>query len=354
MVNIKCIIGLFFLSVLIWGCHDSENKQIVPKIITVNGPISPDSIGLTLIHEHVFLDWSKADSSKPEKWNNEEAYKIILPYLQEMKAQGVQTFLECTPVYIGRNPKLLKRLSESTGLNILTNTGFYAARNNDHIPAFAFEASVDGLANIWIKEFEEGIEDTGIYPGFIKIGMDSKPQLTEIDQKLIRAAARTHIVTGLTIVSHTGTDTTAAQELAILAEEGVAPDAFVWTHAQRGTPEGHVRLAQKGAWISLDGMGWIRPDTATNDSTGLFQYIAFLENLNSNQLLHKTLISHDAGWYTVGETNQDSYKPYTPIFDLLIPLLKRRGFSTEDFNQLLIENPQKAYTIQVREAKSKS
>ena len=350
-IAIPHIVIICLLLTQLIGCQEDKHTHPVDsaRIMTVSGPISMDSLGFSLIHEHVFLDWTGADSINSELWSEDDAYQIIIPYLEEMKARGVKTFLECTPNYLGRNPQFLQKLSTATGLQILTNTGFYAARQNKYIPAFAFEASADSLAKIWITEFEQGIDDTGIRPGFIKIGMDSKDQLTEMDEKLVRAAARTHLKTGLTIVAHTGDDTTAAQEIEILQEEGVSPAAFVWTHAQNGTQAGHVRHAKKGAWISLDGMGWIRP-TIEGDSSALLKYIAFLENLKANGLLDKTLISHDAGWYTHGQDAQHGYKPYTDIFDLVIPLLKEEGFSEADIEQLMVKNPQKAYAMYVREA----
>lgn len=349
---------LFVINVLIFlllGCYNNppESDLDEPKIFTVQGPIHPDSLGVTLIHEHVFLDWSGADNLDPTNWDLDEAEAIILPFLREMKVKGVRSFLECTPAYLGRSPQLLKRLASETGLQILTNTGFYAARENQHIPEFVYRISADSLASMWINEFENGIEGTNVRPGFIKIGMDSKAPLSEIDKKLVEAAARTHLKTGLTIVSHTGTDTTAAQELQILRKEGVAPDAFVWTHAQNGTAAGHVRLASKGAWISLDGMGWIRPDAETGDSSALFRYLDFLINLKQNSLLNRTLISHDAGWYTVGENDHSGFKPFTDIFDLVIPELKNHGFEDHDFQQLLVVNPREAYTIRARTLSNK-
>ena len=330
------------------GSDAEESPDQGVEIITVLGRVPADSMGMTLIHEHVFLDWSGADSIDPGSWDEGEAYQTIMPYLLDMKERGVETFLECTPEFLGRNPLLLKKLSEDSGLRILTNTGYYAARGNQHIPKDVFPLSATALAQRWIREFKEGIAETGVLPGFIKIGMDSKPELEEIDRKLIRAAALTHLETGLTIVSHTGDDTTAAQQLTILQEAGVAPEAFVWTHAQRGTPDGHVRMGRLGAWISLDGMGWIEPDAASRDSTFLLHYLNLLVNLKKKDLLDKTLISHDAGWYTVGAPDQEGYKPYTAIFDLVIPSLKDRGFTEADFEQILVMNPREAYGIRVR------
>ena len=347
--RILWILGFYLISLHL-ACQqiESSSTEVPLQIMTVDGPIPTDSLGLTLIHEHVFLDWSGADSIKPTLWKAEEAYEIILPYLKEMKSHGVRSFFECTPAYLGRNPSLLKRLAKASGLQIITNTGYYAARKNRYLPTHAYTDNADDLASRWIKEYQQGIGQSRIYPGFIKIGMDSKPQLTDMDTKLVRAAARTHLATGLTIVAHTGDDTTAIQEINLLEEEGVAPDAFVWTHAQNGTAAGHVRLAQMGAWVSLDGLGWIRPDASSRDSSRLFKYVNWLKNLKENQLLHRTLIAHDAGWYTVREADQSKYKAYTPIFELLLPVLRDHGFTEVDIHQLLVENPKEAYGIKIR------
>jgi phosphotriesterase-related protein len=352
IINMKYpffILKIFFVYFfLLTSCSTPNQNETgpTPYLMTLNGKIPVDSLSLALIHEHVFLDWSPAEDQQPEHWNNEEAFDIILPQLQAVQALGVNTFLECTPQYIGRNLTLLKRLADSTGLNILTNTGYYGAREDEHVPEHAYRETADQLAARWIQEWEEGIEGTGIRPGFIKIGVDGDSVLSDIDEKLVRAAARTHLQTGLTIVAHTGPDAPALQQVDILEEEGVSPDAWVWTHAQNGTSPTQIALAQKGAWISLDGMGWIDP--VEGDSTALFKYIDQLVQLKTHALLHRTLISHDAGWYTHGEEKGGEFKPFTPIFDLVIPELRKRGFEQADLDQLFINNPREAYQVRVR------
>ena len=315
---------------------------------TVEGSIRPGDLGTTLIHEHVFLDWTDADNKDRIPWDEQEAFDVILPHLLEMKNKGVKSFLECTPAYLGRNPALLRKLSEKTGLHVLTNTGYYAARKQQYIPEKIKKLHAEDIASIWIDEFCNGIDKSGVKPGFIKIGVDSKNNLDSLDQKIVTAAALTHLATGLTIVSHTGDDTTAIQQLKIIRDLGVDPSAFVWTHAQRGTEEGHKRLARQGVWISLDGLGWAI-DKEGNDEQ-LSRYINFLLSLKRHKLLHRTLISHDAGWYTVGKEEQTTYKGYTVIFDQLIPRLNKKGFTKKDWRRVLVNNPREAYKIR----KSKS
>lgn len=346
---------LVFFIPLFTGCSEqekttTESEEAVLHVETVNGRIPVDSMGLTLIHEHVFLDWTPADSIDPSAWDSDAAYEAILPYLLGARARGVSTMLECTPAYLGRHPELLRRLSGRSGIKLLTNTGYYGAREDANLPAHAFTESADQLAKRWTAEYENGIEGTSVKPGFIKIGVDDRKFLSNIDAKLVRAAARTHLATGLTIVAHTGPDAPALEQMSILAEEGVAPDAWVWTHAQNGTSETQIALARKGAWISLDGMGYVRPEEG--DSSSLYQYLDMLTRLKENDLLHRTLISHDAGWYTHGEPGGGNYTPHTPIFDLVIPELKKRNFTEDDIRQLLVDNPKAAYAIRVRGERS--
>ena len=306
-------------------------------------------MGTTLIHEHVFLDWSPASNIDPTQWNNDTAFLAIIPFLQEVKTWGVRTIFECTPDYLGRNPPLLRRLSHSSGLQIVTNTGYYGARDDQHIPAPAFEDTPEQLAAKWIQEYENGISGTGTYPGFIKIGVDGDSVLSPIDEKLVRAAALTHLATGLTIVAHTGPDAPARQEVGILQEMGVDPRAWVWTHAQNGTSAAHAELAAKGAWISLDGLGWVAPGDNEGDSSALVKYLDMITALKDNNLLDRTLISHDAGWYTHGEPGGgETYKPYTNIFTLVLPALKERGFTDSEIRQLLVDNPKEAYAVRIR------
>jgi phosphotriesterase-related protein len=338
----KNLLFLAYCIALLTACQPVPQA---PYLMTVNGPIPADSMGVALIHEHVFLDWAGADSIAPADWDEEGAFRLILPYLQEIKAQGVRTFLECTPAYLGRNPRLLRRLADSTGLQILTNTGYYGARQDVHLPKHAHTETAEQLARRWVQEWEAGIEGTGIRPGFIKIGVDVP--LSPLHEKLVRAAAIAHRETGLAIVAHTGPEAGAFRELEILAEEGVAPESLVWTHAQEGSRAAHAEIARRGAWVSLDGMGWIDPADHQGDRTALLDYIAMLQNLKEAGLLHRTLISHDAGWYTHGAAAQ-SFKPFTAIFRLVVPELERAGFSPAEIQQLLVENPAAAYAIQPR------
>ncbi len=308
--------------------------------MTVRGPINPNRLGTTLMHEHVMVDFVGADKASKERYNSAEVFSVALPYLKKVAALGCQTLVECTPSYIGKDATLLKKLSEAVGLNIITNTGYYGAANDKFVPAHAYQETAEQLAARWSREFEQGIEDTGIKPGIIKIGVDAGP-LSEIDAKLVKAAALTHLQTGLTIGSHTGNGVAALQQLDLLESLGISPRAFIWIHAQNEKDQTvHRRAAERGCWVEFDG---INPKSAA-------QHAEFVMNLSTHGYLSRVLVSMDAGWYHVGEPQGGNYRSYESLFTDFLPIL-RKHLSTRQINQLLKENPPKALSLEIKRAK---
>lgn len=124
----------------------------------------------------------------------------------------------------------------------------------DHkfLPAEAARLDADAIASRWISEWRDGIEGTGIRPGFLKLGTGNGP-LPPLDARLLTAAARVHRETGLTIFVHTGDGEAARDEVRYLQSAGVAPEALVWVHAQNDPGPIQIELARLGVWISLDG-----------------------------------------------------------------------------------------------------
>ena len=327
--SIVCFILSLFLS-----CNTQNNRGIM----TVNGSISSDSAGIFLTHEHILVDFIGADSINSNRWSREEVVQKMLPYLLEAKELGCRTFVDCTPDYLGRDVLLLKELSKLSGVNILTNTGLYGAVDNKFIPRYAFDESADQLAERWIAEWGNGIDGTGIKPGFIKIGVNGG-NLSEMHTKLISAAAKTHLKTGLVISSHTGPAVPAFEQLAVLEKEGVSSDAFIWVHAQaEKDSQKRIEAAQKGAWISLDGLG----------DDNIADYIGMIKELKNENLLHKVLLSHDAGWYDPAKPAGGEVRGFTALFQKLVPDLLKNGFNQEDVRILLETNPAKAFEIKIR------
>ncbi len=306
-------------------------------IMTVNGKMDPSKMGLSLTHEHILVDMEKGATGEIW-WERETVKKVVLPYLKEIKSHGCKTFFDFTPSYIGKDVRLLKELADETGLHIITNTGYYGANNNKHIPEHAYRESPAELAGRYIRDFKKGMQGTKIKPGFIKTAVNRGP-LSNLHQKLIKAAALAHLKTGLTIASHTGPAEPALEQIALLKENGVSPTAFIWTHAQaEKNLSMHLKAAKEGAWISLDG---IREKNSNH-------YVSMIQFLRTQGYLNRVLLSHDAGWYTPGEKNGGRFRGYTALFTHLLPELRKNGFTQKDIDTMLIQNPMDAFVIKTR------
>ena len=330
--------SILLASSMVYTYASGQSNSTVPSVL---GPVPLSSLGVTLIHEHAMVDFIGAAETGSHRYRADDVVAKVLPYLQALKKAGCATFIDCTPVYIGRDVTILKRLAQASGLNIITNTGYYGAAKEKYLPAHAYTETAEQLAARWVNEFRKGIDGTGIYPGFIKTGVDAGP-LTSVCEKLLNAAARTHLQTGLTISAHTGNGEAALQELAILQKAGVSPDAFRWVHAQNEKDKKlHVQAAHTGAWIEFDGIDG-------TDTDNIEQHVEFVLHMKEQNLLNKVLISHDAGWYHVGEPDGGTFCGYTAIFETFIPALKKEGFTDNDVRQLLIDNPRGSLAIRVR------
>jgi phosphotriesterase-related protein len=325
---------------LLGGCRTAGQSEApaspVPagesRIDTVTGPVPAERLGTTLMHEHVLVDFIGAAGVSPSRYDADAVFKAVLPHLHQAKRLGCDTLVECTPAYLGRDPRLLKRLSEASGVHILSNTGYYGAAKDKHVPAHAFDETAEQLAARWMREHERGIDDTGIKPALMKIGVDESP-LSAIDGKLVRAAALTHRGTRLPIASHTTSGAAALEELTLLEAAGVPLSAFIWVHAHAERDESfHARAARRGAWVEFDG---ISPSSVA-------RHVALVQRMKAEGLLGHVLVSHDAGWYRVGEPGGGEFRPYDTLFTAFVPALKASGFSDAEIRQLLVANPRRA------------
>lgn len=314
-----------------------RSGDLAPVIQTVRGPIPAAALGRTLTHEHVLVDFIGADAISPARYEADKVFAAALPHLRRIQELGAQALFEATPAFVGRDARLLVRLSEATGLHLVTNTGLYGARQNKFVPAYAHQESAAQLAARWITESRDGIAGTGIRPGFIKSGVDGDPKLSPFHRTLIAAAARTHAATGLTIAVHTGRGP-GLEALDVLREHGVGPAAFVWVHAPGARDDELFAAADRGAWLSCDGLN--RPT--------LTRHLTLCREMKRRGYLGRVLLSHDAGWYDPAKPDGGPFRPYDLLFTTFLPLLRENGFSEAEIDQLTIRNPAEAYAVRVR------
>jgi predicted metal-dependent phosphotriesterase family hydrolase len=305
------------------------------RVRTVDGEIAAKRLGVTLIHEHILVDFAGADQIAPGRYNRQHVIDAALPKLMEAYQSGCRTFVDCTPAWLGRDPLLLRELSRRTGMHIVTNTGYYGANKDRHLPKHAFDEGPEQLAARWIMEAEKGIDGTRIRPGFVKLGVDAG-RLSDIDRKLIAAGAICHLKTGLRLHVHTGLGSGAMDILDELRRRGVHPSAYVWVHAQNEPDRTlHIEAAKAGAWIEFDGV-----NAGTLDA-----HLAGVRELAAAGFLGRLLVSQDSGWYRVGEPAGGAFNGYTFLFDGFLPALRAEGFSEQQIRTLVVDNPARALTL---------
>ena len=299
---------------------------------TVTGAVASERLGVTLMHEHVLVDFIGADKVSKNRYDQDEAFRTILPHLERLRKHGCDTLVECTPAYLGRDVVLLKRLSDASGLHIVSSTGYYGAANDKHLPAHAFTETADALAARWTRDSTAGSDGTSIKPGCMKIGVDAAP-LSAVDEKLVRAAGLAHKATGLPIASHTTTGAAALAELALLADLGVSASAFIWVHAQNERDTSiHVRVAKAGAWVEFDGIS----------EKSIPGHVELVRLMHAAGLLDRVLVSQDAGWYRVGEPRGGEFRGFDTLFTAFKPALLTAGVTNNDVRLLLVDNPRRA------------
>jgi len=331
---LMALIIVILISVTVLSCQKAQPSSF---IMTVNGPVDAEDMGITLSHEHIVADLIGADKVNKSRYNQDEVYNVIFPLLEKAKEFGCQTLVECTPPYMARDPELAKRLSAATGLHILMSTGYSAMLGNRYLPPYVFTESEDQLAERLVEEWKAGMDDTGIKPGIIKITFDFGT-LPDLHKKIARAAARAHLRTGLTIASHTMGAVSAFEQMAILKEEGVDPSAFIWVHTQvEKDTNTHSEAARAGAWVSFDVLSRDKVE----------DYVAFIANMKSANLLDHVLLSHDS-LYWVGQSGGGDRLTYTRLFEELLPALKESDFTEDEIQQMLVTNPKNAFTVRVR------
>ncbi|NHW35161.1 phosphotriesterase [Paenibacillus aceris] len=301
---------------------------------TVTGLINEKEAGTLLVHEHILVGFIEDGKLSPKDYDRDEVVAMILPLLLQLKEAGCSTFVDCAPEYLGRDPYLLKELAAKSGLHLVTNTGFYKA---PYLPPFVYQATEQDLADLWIREARNGIGDSGVFPGYIKIALNDGTSINETQQKILRAAIRTSLETGLPIQCHTIGGDTALHAGEIMKQAGFDRERFIWVHAQTGKDLAvHQQLAADGMWISIDS---ILPGTYDKHVDLLQQLLA--HGVSGDRIL----LSQDTGWYTVGEERGGNLRPYHHLLTDFLPYAAEKGLDEHWLQQCVTRNPYQAMRI---------
>ena len=228
---------------------------------------------------------------------------------------------------------LLKRLSEASGVHILSNTGYYGAAKDKHLPAHAFDESAEQLAARWMRECERGIDGTGIKPAFMKIGVDESP-LSRRSTPSWCAPPRSRTARPAWRLPRTRRPAPPRSKSSICSRPPRCrrPRSSGSTPTPSATRRFHARAARRGAWVEFDGIS----------AATVARHVALVGHMKAEGLLGHVLVSHDAGWYRVGEPGGGQFRPYDTLFTAFVPALKASGFGDAEIRQLLVDNPRRA------------
>ncbi|WP_042224034.1 phosphotriesterase family protein [Oceanobacillus manasiensis] len=300
-------------------------------IQTVLGKIEKEAFGICAAHEHLSIDLSRIKGDPDTILDDEEGMLSELSFFYE--AEG-RSMVELTNAGMGRDVNRLKRLSEKTGVHIVTCTGFY---KDPFIPTFAASWGRDEFAAHFLTEIKEGIEGTGVYPGVIGEVGTSINEIKPLEKELILGAGHAARESGLPVSTHTSLGTLGSKQVEMLFGLGVAKEQIVIGHQDLNPNKEEVLdVLQSGVYIGFDTIG-------KNNYRADEERIAFLLDFIARGFHKQVLLSADltrkSHWHKHGGPGYDL------VLKEFIPELRKRGVTEEIIKDLLIYNPANAFAI---------
>jgi phosphotriesterase-related protein len=308
---------------------------------TVRGPVQAGELGPTLMHEHVFVlqpealqNWGHAFG--PCYWDEQARIDDAIAKLRALRDAGIHTIVDPTVPGLGRFVPRVRTVAEAADLNIVVATGVYAFLE---LPNFLAYRGTDAIAELFVREIREGIDDTGVRASFLKCAVERHGLAGDVPRILTAIGAASN-ETGAPIMVHTNAaHRTGLLALGALTDEGVDPARIVIAHAGDSNDLDYLRaIADSGAILGCDRFG-IEHFNPTADRVRTL--IALLERGYADRI-H---LSHDAACFfdfMVGDPFFADEKPdYLLISRRVLPALREAGVSAGMIDQMMVENPRR-------------
>ena len=300
------------------------------------GPLDVSKLGFTLSHEHVCFIPHEVFS------NSAAALPHMVAKLKEARAGGVDTIIDLTTSDVGRDVRFGAEISRRSGMHIVVATGFRFA------PASYDSQTVEQIAELYIREIEQGIEDTGIKAGVIKAAAVAAA-ITPAEEKGFKAAARASKATGVPIETHTDAGHRGGEtQAALLEAEGISPARASLGHSDDTEDVNYlIGLAKRGYTIGIDHVFY----GAVKLAPGQPEYVKDLRRLSwqkragyVKQLIDagfgdKIFLSND--W----ELEREKINPDGLLFNThkTIPCLQQLGVSPQQIQAITVDNPKRFF-----------
>ncbi len=310
-----------------------------PSVETMTGPISTAGLGFTLMHEHIFSRSEGVQRNFPTVWDEQAELDHAVEMLSALKAKGVDTILDATVLGLDRDVPLLLPVVEKAGIQVIAATGVFYF---NEIPFYFRGRDVDRMADLFVHDIEVGIQGTNVKAAVIK-GTTDEPGVTPGVEKALRAAARSHLRTGVPITTHTHAPTRRGLEQQdIFESEGVDLGRVIIGHSGDSDDLDYLtKLLDRGSYIGMDrfGIDIYLPDE---------KRIATVARLCQMGYAERMVLSQDASayfdWYEpeVIKANIPNWS-YFHIVDDIIPALLEAGVTQAQIDTMTRENPRRIF-----------
>ncbi len=338
------------------------------SVTTVLGPVPAEDLGVTLPHEHIFLDLTCEFSEPADPERRRQAHEpvgldnlarlalnpyavrdnLLLESVEDAVEElgwfaraGGRTVVDCTSIGAGRDPLRLREVAQRTGLHVVAGSGYYM--HETHPPDMA-DWTAEEVAEQIVRDLTEGIEGTGVRAGVIgEIGTGDP--LHPQEHKNLRAAALAHEQTGAPLQIHTYPwGHTGMGILDVLEEYAVDPARVVICHTDVAPDLRYMRaLLDRGAVVEFDDFGKEFPvDPAESEFAG-GPFVTDAERVHTLQQLlewgyeRQLLITNDLCLKQM--LHRYGGRGYDHILMNVVPQLETAGIDQASVHRLLVENP---------------
>ncbi|MGJ9412725.1 phosphotriesterase [Aeromicrobium sp. CF4.19] len=313
------------------------------EVQTFSGPVPAHDLGTTLVHEHIFVTHPELDLNLPHpEWDREHALRTAVDGLERLYELGVRTVVDLTVLGLGRDVARVAEVARHVRVNLVASTGYYTSNTLPHyFGTHGPGRLVDGpdpLTELFLSDIEDGIADTGVRAGMLKVVTDREGMTPDV-QRVIVAAAQAHVRTGVPITTHTHAPShVGLDQLDLLQEHGVDPGRVVIGHSGDTDDLDYLHaLLERGAWLGLDrfGMEHVFPDDRRIATT-----LHLLREGHADRLL----LSHDAAFFSrvtppSWRARETPHWTMENISTRIVPALLAGGATEQDIDQMLVQNP---------------
>lgn len=318
------------------------------EVETVRGAIPTSDLGVTLMHEHVFVLSPEIMANHPEGWGDEKDREdAAVEKLNALRAIGVDSIVDPTVIGIGRYIPRIQRVAARTDLQIVVATGLYTY--NDVPMYFHFTGpgtalgGAESMTELFVRDITEGIADTGVKAAILKCATDAHG-LTPGVERVLRAVAAAHRATGVPITTHTHAHSRRGlDQQRIFAEEGVDLSRVIIGHSGDTKDIAYLEeLIAAGSYLGMDRFG-------VDNILSFDDRVDIVAQMCQRGHAAKMVLAHDASCYIdwLPEAALPLVLPnwhYLHIHNDVLPALRARGVSEDQITTMLVDNPRAIFS----------